>query len=275
MTTVVTGASGKVGRELVPTLTARGHDVRPLGRRTEPRFDWRDERTWGEALHGVEALFLLVPGGDDGHRDVDAEVARACDVVDRALAAGAERVVMLSAMGIEHAPAEVPLRRLELHVQSTAPAWTLVRPNWFFQNLTDGPLAALAGANDGELRAPMGDAAVSFVDAADVAEVAAEALTGGHHGAAYEITGPEALTVAEVVDAIGPRGAVSRYVPIEETRFRDEAAALGWQPGYVDTLCDLFATIRSGWAAGVSQDAARVLGRGPRTAAAFAAAAPG
>lgn len=67
-------------------------------------------------------------------------------------------------------------------MQTTGMQWTIVRPNWFHQNIIEGPLRDLAKAEGGTLRLPTGDAAVSFVDARDIAAVIAVALVGDHHG---------------------------------------------------------------------------------------------
>lgn len=275
MTIVVTGARGKIGRALMPSLP--DVPVRALGRTSSPQFDWAEQATWDGALEGVEQLFLLVPGGDDGHRDVSSEVANATAFVDRAVNAGAERIVMLSALGVNQAPDDVPMRALELHVQASAPSWTIVRPNWFFQNFTDGPLADLITAGDGQLRAPLEQAQVSYVDAVDVGQVCAAALLdNGHHEQAYDLTGPVALNPDEVADAFARgsshvAGSAWSYRHLDEAVFRTEVKDLGWDDAYIDTVCGLFAMMRAGWAAHVTDDVERVLGRPARSLEDFAA----
>ena len=50
----------------------------------------------------------------------------------------------------------------------------------------------------GNIYLPWGQGACSFIDARDIAEAAAVVFTTpGHAGKAYEVTGPEALTVAQ------------------------------------------------------------------------------
>ncbi|PEN06297.1 NAD(P)-dependent oxidoreductase, partial [Longimonas halophila] len=57
--------------------------------------------------------------------------------------------------------------------------------------------------SDGTMRLPAGNAATGFVDARDIAAVSVAALTeDGHAGAAYTITGPEALTYHEAADVL-------------------------------------------------------------------------
>ena len=73
-------------------------------------------------------------------------------------------------------------------------AWTLLRPTGFMQNtLTWGPRVL-----DGTFYSPVPDASFSIVDARDVAEVAAVALTEeGHENKAYGLSGPEAVSYRE------------------------------------------------------------------------------
>lgn len=180
------------------------------------------------------------------------------------------RVVLMTALGMEHAPVEVEQRGVELRLQRSGLEWTILRPNWFFQNLTDGPLRALADSHQGVLRLPTGAAAVSFIDTRDIAAVAVEALLGDHVGRAYALTGPQSLTLAEVAGAcLGSPVPVNAYEPVSEADFRRTALGLGWHPEYVATVSGLFAAIAAGHAAPVLPDAAGVLGRAPRSLAAF------
>lgn len=267
MTILVTAGSGKVGREIVAQLHGRGVHVRAGSRRSEIPLDWNDQATWPAALEGVEAVMVIVPGGDDGYRSVagfGAAVQQFLDVAQHR--AGVRRVVLMTALGMEHAPAQVEQRAVELHLQHTGPGWTILRPNWFFQNLTDGPLRAIADAHDGVLRLPAEDAAVSFIDARDIAAIAADALLGGHEGREYALTGPQSLTFFDVAatcrDSLVP---VNAYEPISENDFHRMALSMGWHRDYVDTITSLCATIAAGHAAPVLPDTATLLGCAPRT----------
>lgn len=271
MTVLVTAASGKVGREVAKQLQARHVELREGSRRSAPPLDWSDSATWPTMLDGVDRVFLIVPGGDDGHRSVTGLGAGVVEFIDLAQRRGVERVVLMTALGMEYASVEVEQRAVELHLQGSDLAWTILRPNWFFQNLTHGPLRALAEVNDGALCLPTGDAAVSFIDTRDIADVAVEALLGDdHHGQEYTLTGPESLTFNQVAEACRDSPvSVASYEPVSEADFRRAVLDLGWHIDYVDTLSGLFATIAAGHAAPVLPDAAEVLGRAPRSLAAF------
>ncbi|MFI0480872.1 NAD(P)H-binding protein [Actinomadura sp. 9N215] len=265
MTVLVTAASGKVGREVVAQLEARDVDVRPATRRSTIPLDWTDATSWPNALDGVDRIFLVVPGGDDGHRSVTGLGPRVCEFLDLAASTGVSRVVLMTALGMDFAPPEVEQRAVEIHLQAGGPAWTILRPNWFFQNLRHGPLQVLAEAGDGVLRLPAGDAAVSFIDTRDIAAVAVEALLGTGKGEEYALTGPASLTFTEVAQACrDSRLPLHAYEPVSDARFRQNAAELGWHPDYVDSLSGLFRSIAAGHASAITDDIAQVTGRRPR-----------
>ncbi len=210
-TILVTGGTGKTASRLLPLLRDGGAGVRVASRhpgedRGAVRFDWYDPGTWGAALEGVQRVYLVSPA-------LDPEPGRAGGpVLGRARRGGIRRGVRLSAVGVELAdPGEAPLRRVELAVQDMLPEATVLRPNWFMQNFDQGFMQPTIVAQ-GVFFAPVDDAAISFVDAADIAAVAAAALLeGGHAGGEYALTGPQAVTHHEAAAHIS--AAAGRAVP--------------------------------------------------------------
>jgi uncharacterized protein YbjT (DUF2867 family) len=94
-------------------------------------------------------------------------------------------------MGAE-ARERMALRRIEQRIERTGVAWTFLRPTSTCRTSPAASSHARSGRRRGWFRLPAGDAAVSFVDGRDVAEVAAVVLTGeDHFGQAYTLTGPE------------------------------------------------------------------------------------
>jgi len=235
-TVLVTGSTGKVGRRLIPLLARRGMTVRaasrsPLPQRAgiEPaRFDWTDESTYETARKGVDAMFLVAgPIPQLQH----AAYIRA--LLDGAAATGVERVVLLSTYGVDQAPPENPLRRIELAVESSGVPCTILRPVAFMQNFSEGlrwreSLAEGIRERD-EIADPGGDGVISYVSAEDIAAVAAAALTGdGHDGKAYTPVGPEPLTLTQVAEHISwVTGRRIRYVETDRTPMRDALLAAG------------------------------------------------
>jgi uncharacterized protein YbjT (DUF2867 family) len=265
----VTGVRGRVGREIASVLATRGVKVRGAARDpafvsaddiVPTAFDWRDERTWSGAAEGVSAIYLLRPNPErvdgPGADAVSAflEVAQACDV---------RTVVFLSEIAAEKRPADSPERRFEQAVTTGPLPWTLLRPNWFMQNLTQPGIDLDEIRDHGTLTMPTGDQPVSWIDARDIAAVATAALLDPerHAGRAFTLTGPEAVTLPELARRIANAtgGHVSAAQPALES-------VLNRYTGSVrDYLERVYATVGSGDAAIVTDDVERVTGQPART----------
>ncbi|ATE55861.1 NAD(P)H-binding protein [Actinosynnema pretiosum] len=263
---LVLGATGKTGSRLVPLLRDRGVPVRAASRGGEVRFDWDDETTWGRALTGVGAVYLVdqqdKPGQWDAETMIERFYARAADL-------GVTRVVALQAR-----PAGA-IGGKDLHAgtdtaERSGLEWTVLRPSWFNQNFDEGVL--LDGVRAGELPLPAGDGAEAFVDVADVAAVAAVALTeDGHHGRVYNLSGPAALTFAEAVEVIGhAAGREVRYVPVSQRDYEAELVGAGVPADYATFVGDLVARIDQGTSSAVTFTVEQVTGRAPVAFADFA-----
>ena len=124
----------------------------------------------------------------------------------------------------------------------------------------------------GELVLPAGTIGEPFVDADDIADVAAAALTeDGHVGQLYELTGPRLLTFAEAVHEIAV--ATGRDIRYEQISRKDFSTALAQQavPSDVVWLLNyLFDTVLDGRNASLSDGVQRALGREPRDFADYA-----
>ena len=199
---LVTGATGTVGSPLVARLLDEPVSVRVASRTpTTARdrfgddaeyveFDLDRPETWGYALDGVDRLFLLIPPS--------AGVASVREFADAADRVGVRHVAYLSIIGAEKLPV-LPHRRVEKHLARTGVGHTLLRASYFMQNLSEIHRPEIVERD--EVFVPAGDGALSFVDARDVAAVAAATLTEpGHEGRAYDLTGPVALDFATVAD---------------------------------------------------------------------------
>ena len=257
---LVLGGTGKTGRRVADRLQARDLPVRIGSRSGAPPFDWEDRSTWAPALEGAAAAYvsfypdLAVPGAPEAIREL----------AELALAAGCRRLVLLSGRGEEEA------QRAERVLAESGAEWTVLRCSWFMQNFSEGNFAEPIAA--GELALPAGDVRAPFVDADDIADVAVAALTeDGHAGRVYELTGPRALTHAEVAGEIGrATGRPVRYVPITLEAFTSALAAEGLPRDVVALLGYLFSEVLVESNAGVSDGVRRALGREPRDFASFA-----
>lgn len=259
---LVLGATGKTGRRLVPRLRALGATVRAASRTGETRFDWTDPGSWAHALEGAAALYLVAP-------DDPAPIA---DFVALAAGSGVRRVVALSGRGTDKIGDDVfpGMATAERVVRESGLAWTIIRPNNFNQNFDEdlwrAPLLA------GRLALPIGDVPEPFIDADDVADVAAALLTrDGHEEGVYELSGPRGLTFAEATATMArAAGRPIEYVELTPAQYRAELEADGYPPAAITMLDGLFAAHRSGIVAEPTDGVQRVLGRKPVDFTAYA-----
>jgi uncharacterized protein YbjT (DUF2867 family) len=282
-TILVTGPTGKVGRRLIPLLTRRHVTVRaasrsPVAARAgiEPvSFNWTDESSYDAARKGVEAMYLVAgPIPQPKHADH----IRA--LLDGATRAGVKRVVLLSSYGVDKAPPENPLRRIELEVESSGVPYTILRPVAFMQNFSEGlrwreSFAEGIRERD-EIVGPGGNGIVSYVSTEDIAAVAAIALTqDGHSGKAYAPSGPEPLTLTAVAEHISwVVGRRIRYVETDRTPIRDALLAAGAPPETAEHNSQLYTHAFSSSMFGVlNDDILHVTGRPPVSFAEFAVGA--
>jgi uncharacterized protein YbjT (DUF2867 family) len=264
-THLVLGGTGKTGTRLTRLLVAAGTTARP-GSRTpsapstgaQPvRFDWDDDGTWGRALDNVTGVYLVPPALRMDHPPLLARLA------EEAVAAGVRRLVLLSARGVDAGP-DNPLIDAERAVAAVAgDRLTIIRPSWFMQNFTESFFAP--GIASGTLVAPTADGAMPFIDAEDIAAVAAAALTSdGHGGCIYELSGPQALTFAEVAAVLSKHvGHEVRHVDLPLAEWIAAAESNRLPAAYAGMLGALFGVIRDGHDAHLSTGVQEALGRPP------------
>jgi len=274
---LVTGAAGNVGGHVVRELRARGASVRAFvrdpGRATE-RFgpdvepavgDLDDPATVRRAMRGVDAVFVTTANGPR-------QVAQECTVVDAAAAAWVRRIVKLSAIGAEPgspAPFADAHGRIEQHLAASAVPSVVLRSGFFMSNLLAD--AAMIRAT-GRLVAPAAGARIAMVDPRDVASVAATVLLGDRHdGRTYRLTGPVAVTYADLAASLSNvTGRPVTFVPVPDDVARAGMLGAGLPEWLADALVALYGRLRAGVAAEVTADVQRLTGRAPRTFADFA-----
>jgi uncharacterized protein YbjT (DUF2867 family) len=265
---MVTGATGNVGAPLVQLLRAAGAPVRPVSRHPAGpggvAFDFRDPATWRAAFDGVEVMFLIRPP------DVTDTRADLVPAVEAGRSLGLQHVVLLSVQGAGRVPV-LPHARAEKWLRGSGLDWTFVRPSYFDQNLST-VFAADIRERD-MIAVPAGRGRTAFVDACDVAAVAAAALLdpAAHRGRIWTPTGP-ALTYDEVARILGAElGRPIRYTRPGVFRYaRHARTRLHMPPSTVAITTVLHTTARLGLAAFETDDVRAVTGRAPTTFAEFA-----
>jgi len=259
---LVTGGTGRTGARLVRRLVDRRVPVR-IGTRQAPiPFDWHNPNTWPPALDGVKAVYLCY--------SPDLAFPGASEViagfVGAAAEAGVQRLVLLSGRGEDGA------RAAEESVQVSGLEWTVLRCSWFAQNFSEHFL--LGPVRRGRLLLPAnGGIAEPFLDLDDLAEVAADSLTGDRDvGRLLELTGPRLLTLQDVAAELSAAiGRPIEFVPCTAQEFAEDLAWDGIPAEEALPLAGLFTEILDGRNATSTTDLARALNRKPTDFRTYAA----
>jgi uncharacterized protein YbjT (DUF2867 family) len=274
---LVTGATGNAGSQVVRALRTRGVAVRAFVRDPEKARqlfadevelavgDFADGATVTRALDGVEAMLLSCA---DDPRRVEWETS----AIDAAAKAGVGRIVKLSTIG---AGPGAPVAfwdwhgRVEEYLRASRVPALVLQSSFYMSNLL---AAAEQVASEGRLYAPAGDARVAMIDPRDVGAAAAAALTGaGEDGQTYVITGPEAITWAEVAAHLS--SATERkveFVDVPDEGARQALVAAGLPEFVGEQLISIFGLLRQGVAEHVTDGVYALTGSGARSFAEFA-----
>ena len=267
----VTGATGELGGRVARRLADAGLPIRLVvrdparapqlrGAEIAVAEDYSRTDEMQAALAGASTLFL-VSGRESPNR-----VEQHRSAVDAAVAAGVQRVVYTSFLGA--APDCVfTLGRhhwlTEQHLQASGLRWTALR-NSFYLDL----LPHFTG-EDGVIRGPAGDGAVSAVSRDDVADVALAVLTDGtgqHDGQQYDVTGREALTLAQVAQQITEAtGRPVRYEQETEEEAYASRARYGAPDYEVEGWVTSYQAIAAGEVSRVSDTVPRLTGHPAQT----------
>jgi uncharacterized protein YbjT (DUF2867 family) len=273
---LVTGATGKVGQEVVRQLASAGVPARALVRdplrASAIRIpgidvavgDLARPETLPPIFEGVDRIFLLTPAAPE-------QVEIQSNALEAGRRAGAKRIVKVSVAGGPDAGTQIGRWHwaTEKQIEASGLGFTFLRPTLYMQQML---AYAPSIAETGTFSAPMGAGEIAVVDARDVAGVAVAALTeDGHERRIYDVTGPEALSCDAMADAIseaiGKRVAYA-HVPPEYTR--KLMLADGLPRWLVDDMLVLTTSFREGYGAAVTTAVADVTKQKPRTFRQFA-----
>jgi len=188
---LVIGGTGKTGRRVVEQLNKKGIEPKIGSRNASPSFDWDDKDTWVNTLNGIEKMYvtyypdLAVPGAK--------EKIESLTYLAKEL--GIKKMVLLSGKG------ETEAEACENIVINSGMDYSIVRASWFNQNWSESFF--LDPIISGEVALPMAEVLIPFVDANDIAEVAATVLLDDtYNGEIIELTGPELITFKDIVNII-------------------------------------------------------------------------
>lgn len=278
-TILITGATGNIGGHLVDDLHNAGADVvagvttTSKGRAFEERgipsrvVDYADPPSLTAAFAGVDRLLLLFPL-------VKPMTEWASNAIAAAKSAKVSFLVRSSGMG---AGSDIHFDLGNVHggidemVEDSSIPFTLLRPNSFMQNYVQyyGPMIKSSGA----IYLPQGDGAMSLIDVRDVASAAAAVLLDphAHQGRTYTLTGPDALSNADVARIITEvTGHGITYIAVGDETAQSGMRDMGLPDWNIRMLMSLSRHIRDGRAARITEAVRELTGRRPTTFRKFA-----
>ncbi|WCN79081.1 NAD(P)H-binding protein [Micromonospora sp. LH3U1] len=269
MSVLVIGATGALGRLLLPELRKRGQaadDVTAAGRNPQVldalaadgyrtvRVDLDDADQTRAAVAGHDQVVLI--SGKDPHR---LQQHRA--VVDAAKAAAVRHFYYTSgvraddasfALGADHKATEDAIKQSGLR-------YTILRNGWYIENYIQ---AMQGAAQTGVFTAAVGDGRVAPAGRRDFAEALAAAVTtDGHDNTTYSLTGDTDYTYANLADAMAKvLGKPVQYQPVSAEQYQAILTDAGLDAGTAGFLAALDANMGAGIMAYAGDDLNRLIG---------------
>jgi uncharacterized protein YbjT (DUF2867 family) len=274
----VTGSTGALGGMVARQLAGRGRSQRLLARNpvrapvldgaTAVPFAYGDAATTRKALESVRTVFMVSASESRDRLDLHRTF------VDAAAESGIQHMVYTSFLGAS-SDCTFTLGRdhyaTEEHIKATGMTYTFLRNNFYIEFLANLP------GDDGVIRGPAGDGRVSAVSRGDIARAAVAVLEAPdeHRDTTYDLTGPEAISLADVARILSTargRDIVFHHETIEEAyESRRTWQAPDWQ---YDAWVSTYTAIENGEVDRVSSDIATLTAREPLSLADYLVSRP-
>ncbi|MFL6395278.1 MAG: SDR family oxidoreductase [Nitrososphaeraceae archaeon] len=287
---MVTGATGTVGSEVVKQLASSSsyssgqsiiraavHSKNKVDKFSQygseifeiVNMDYNKPETIAAALDKVGKLFLLTLPSLN-MTDISSKVVR------EAKKNGVQRIVKLSVFGADAEPGIIIgrlHRQEEKIIEESGITYTFLRSSAFMQNFVNYYGYTIKTQN--AIYLPAGEGKVSFVDARDVAAVAAKLLTENngrsrHDKKAYVVTGSEALSYSQVAEIISKEiGRKISYIDTSEEDARKSMKSMGREDWLIDAILEEFYNTRAGNRSETTNIVEQIIGRKPTSFAQF------
>jgi NAD(P)H dehydrogenase (quinone) len=265
----VTGSTGQLGGRVATRLAALGQPqrllVRNLARAPQlpgseiVQASYEDGPSMRAALYGVQTLFLVSGYGPT-------RLEHHYGAIDAAIAAGVERIVYTSFLSAAPLATFTHAREhylTEQHIRASGRRYTFLRPTFYLDRFPRW------FSHEGVIQGPAGNGTITWVSRDDLADVAVTVLiTGGHDGASYDITGAQALTLAEAAQEFSrATGLPASYQPETLEEARASRAKFNPSDWELEAWISTYVAIATGEMSVVSHTVQALTGHAPQTLA--------
>ena len=276
---LVTGATGNIGRRLIPQLASRPDvTVRALVRSLNHRTPlvaagaelvpgcFEDPGMVRRAMQGIDTLVLITPAGPSAVEQASVALAAARD-------AGVRKIVRISSFNAAYGgPSELTRQhgRTDGEIRSFGLAYTILRASFFMQNLCF--LSARSLVRESRIYSGTGDGRFSMVDLRDVVDCAEESvMSESADNKTFTLTGAESISFQEIADRLSTMmGRSIGYVPVFPEWMEHSVRALGHSAWYGRVMADLSRAYSENWGDVITGDVALITGHQPRSFDRFA-----
>ncbi|MBL7557267.1 MAG: NAD(P)H-binding protein [Bdellovibrionaceae bacterium] len=258
---LVIGASGTVGTELVKLLKAKGQPVAEATSKKDLKqgqvhLNLLNQDGIEDAFENVDRVFLLSP---PGHTNQDKLLL---PLIEMAKSKKVKKVVLMTAMGA-NAVESASLRIAEIQLEKSGLNYNIIRPNWFMQNFNSYWIQGIN--NDGKIYLPVAKAKGSFIDARDIAAVAAELLVSDKfNNQDFDLTGSDVINHDQVAEILSiTTGRKISYQDIEPAAMRAGLIGAGLPKDYAEFMLVILDFFKQGYAERTTDAIEKITGRKP------------
>lgn len=266
---LIIGAAGIVTLEAAKILAARNFQVF-VGVKNLTRaglieipgvkyryFDYTDPLTYISVFEDIKKVILVSPPAHLNLHELTIEV------INQGVEAGIEQIVNISSLGI--ADSQNPMRQIERRIEELDIEYSIIRPNCFMQYFNIFFKNAIV--SEDIITAPIGDFKTSFIDARDVAEVAAQLISRDNlENKTFSLTGGKALSMEEIASIFSKSlGRKITYKKIGEMEYLDYLERNGLTNMSGKHFICLCQYLNNSWNSIVTGDIGFLLNRNPST----------
>lgn len=268
---LVTGATGVFGSHVAKELLRRGTSIKAasfdsalkieekIGQKVlTVTYNLDNPLSFDDLLDGIHSMYLVAPSGSHQFSE------QIKPLLVKAKEKNIRNIVLTTVLGADANPGSSHFKAEEA-VRSSGINYTIIRPNFIFQNFITYDLWAV---KKGMIYLPTEKGQTSYNDIRDVAAAIAEVLLNAkeHYGQTYSITGSQALThdqMAEIFTSVLGRH-VKNINPTEHD-YKDTLAKFGVPASSVDFLATLYSFIKKSYFKVVTNDFEKITGKKPIT----------